>query len=64
MFIHVEEKGGGTWGQYKTQREADALEASQHPRGKRGALLRRSLLQVKTLTYRVSCFCRSAAFEG
>lgn len=46
VFIHAEEKGGGLWGQYKSQKEADALRDSQHPRGKRGALLRRNLCQV------------------
>lgn len=49
VFIHVEEKGGGMWGQYKSQKEADALRDSQHPRGKRGAVLRRNLCQVRAL---------------
>lgn len=46
VFIHVEGKGGGTWGQYMSQKEADALRDSQHPRGKRGSLLIRNLCQV------------------
>ncbi|CAN0400543.1 unnamed protein product, partial [Ectocarpus sp. 8 AP-2014] len=41
--IHVEEKGGDVWGQYRSQQEVDALMDSQHPRGKRGAPLRRRL---------------------
>ena len=46
MFIHAEVKGGGSWGQYKSQAEADALRDSQHPRGKRGSALRKRLLQA------------------
>ncbi|CAM9142920.1 unnamed protein product [Ectocarpus sp. 12 AP-2014] len=45
--IHVEKKGGDVWGQYRSQQEVDALMDSQHPRGKRGAPLRRRLCQSK-----------------
>ncbi|CAN0109632.1 unnamed protein product, partial [Hapterophycus canaliculatus] len=48
VFIHVEEKGGAKWGQYKSQQECDALRDSQHPRGKRGSRLIRHLYQVCT----------------
>ncbi|CAN0538150.1 unnamed protein product, partial [Laminaria digitata] len=46
VYIHAEVKGGGKWGQYKSQAEADALRDSQHPRGMRGAPLRQRLCQV------------------
>lgn len=51
MFIHAEVKGGGSWGQYKSQMEADALRDSQHPRGKRGAALRKRLGQASAFVF-------------
>lgn len=44
--VHVERKGGETWGQYTSMAEAMALRDSLHPRGRRGGPLRRKLSHV------------------